>query len=341
SLAPPELQDIPDLELDAATISVGDYLHVRRSIFRPIAPKCIAVIEVLGTIVSKEPMEWLPMAVESHICEALREARTNPKVAGAVVFIDSRGGSASASQKILHEVRALAKLKPVVACMGDNAASGGYMVAAGAHSIVAQPTTVTGSIGVVSARVAASKLLDRVGVKMQTIKRGKHANIMSVARNLEPSEKEVLDRMMGAIYKDFVEAVAVGRGKEPADIEPLASGRVWIGSDALDNGLVDMMGGFETALSKVRELVASSTGKKADSLKPALFEVRSMPSLPTLIRGFLPGMVGRGAGVVWDLIALATVQGVAAWQGSPGSGSGDGAETRSESVWLWSPWGHC
>jgi protease-4 len=297
---------------EAPTLSVGRYLRRHRALFRPLfRPRRIAVVEVRGAIVSDQPTEWLPMAVESHVCDALRAAREAPWVRGVVVFVDSRGGSASASERMLHEVRRLAKDKPVIACLGDTAASGGYMVAVGTHAIVSQPTTVTGSIGVVSARVVASKLLERVGIRVETIKRGAHADMMSATRALDAGERASLDRVMGTIYRGFVQAVATGRGREPEEIEPLASGRVWSGKDALERGLVDRLGGFETALEEVRKRI----GPGAETMVPVLIAPRKVPSLPTMLRGILePASVGAAG----DLAALSTMGG--------------------DRVWAWSPW---
>jgi protease-4 len=268
---------------EAPTLSVGRYLRRHRALFRPLfRPRRIAVVEVRGAIVSDQPTEWLPMAVESHVCDALRAAREAPWVRGVVVFVDSRGGSASASERMLHEVRRLAKDKPVIACLGDTAASGGYMVAVGTHAIVSQPTTVTGSIGVVSARLVASKLLERVGIRVETVKRGAHADMMSATRALDAGERA-----------------------------SLASGRVWSGEDALERGLVDRLGGFETALEEVRKRI----GPGAQTMVPVLIAPRKVPSLPTMLRGILePASVGAAG----DLAALSTMGG--------------------DRVWAWSPW---
>ncbi len=297
---------------EAHTQSMARYARLHRALFRPLRrPRRIAVIEVRGAIVSDQPTEWLPMAVESHVCGALRAAREAPWVRGVVVIVDSRGGSASASERMLHEVRRLAEGKPVVACMGDTAASGGYMVAVGAHAIVCQPTTVTGSIGVVSARVVASKLLERVGIRVETVKRGAHADMMTASRALDAGERASLDRVMGTIYREFVQAVARGRGRELEEIEPLASGRVWSGVDALERGLVDRLGGFETALDDVRKRI----GPGAETMAPVWIGSRRMPSLPAVVRGILEP---ASAGAASDLAVLSTMGG--------------------DRVWAWSPW---
>ena len=159
----------PDGKEEVVTMPFETYVRRRRIAFRPLRHRPrIAVVEVHGPIVPDRSSDWLPMAVESQVCASLRMARELPWIRGVVVLVNSRGGSATASERMLHEVRRLAEEKPVVACLGDAAASGGYMVAVGAHAIVSQPTTITGSIGVVSARIVAGKLAERLGVRTET-----------------------------------------------------------------------------------------------------------------------------------------------------------------------------
>jgi protease-4 len=308
----------PDGKEEAPTMPVVRYVRRRRVAFRPFRrPKRIAVVEVRGPIVSEQSQPWLPMAVESQVCSALRMARKSPSVRGAVVFVDSRGGSASASERMLHEMRLLAAEKPVIACMGDAAASGGYMVAVGAHGIVAQPTTVTGSIGVVSARVVAGKLMQRLGIRTQTVKRGARADMMSASRRLDEGEHAAMQRVMGTIYGEFVGAVAEGRDRPVEEIEMLASGRVWSGVDALEHGLVDRLGGFEVALEEVRKRI----GPAGNGMEPMPMAPRGVPTLPSVLRGlgfsklFAPSWE---LGKAMELIVMSAMA--------------------HERVWAWSPW---
>jgi ClpP class serine protease len=139
--------------------------------------------------------------------------------------------------------------------------------------------------------------------------------MMSPARCLEPSERASMERLMEAIYQQFVQAVAEGRHTQASEIEPLAQGRVWIGSDAQNRGLVDTLGGFETALSEARKRI----GPGAERLEPELLDTRGMPSLSSLLRGFVANATqSHNVGVAGDLIMLSTT---------------------SERVWMWSPWG--
>lgn len=238
-----------------------------RTALRPRAlrfPAVIAVIRVHGTIAGGAP--FLPlgsMAVDERVISAVRIARANPFVRGVVLHVDSPGGSALASDRIHHELVQLAAEKPLVACMANVAASGGYYVAAAAHAIVAQPTTMTGSIGVVSARLVVDPLLARLGVVTQVLQRGAHARLLDPLLPLEDGDRQAIDREIERIYRAFLGVVASGRRKTVEEVEPLAQGRVWTGADAQARGLVDRLGGFEDALEEVRARI----GRGAERLR--------------------------------------------------------------------------
>jgi protease-4 len=185
----------------------------------------------------------------------VRLARLDRRVAGAILHVDSPGGSALASDRMHHEIVQLARQKPVVACMANVAASGGYYVAAPAHRIVCEPTTITGSIGVVGARLAPTPLFDKIGVRMETIRRGRRAGLLAPFMPLADDERAALGRELGATYQTFVDVVARGRKMPAARVEELARGRVYTGQDALAVGLVDAMGGFAEALRVLRGLL--------------------------------------------------------------------------------------
>jgi protease-4 len=225
----------------------------------------------------------MPIAAEEPICETLRAVRDDRRVRGVVLNVSSRGGSALASDRILRDVKRLAEKKPVIAYLGDVAASGGYMVAVGAHAIVAQPTTITGSIGVVAARLHGSALLNKLGIAVEVVKRGAHADMQNPARFLEPEEKAHLERQIDEVYVSFLEAVAKGRNKSVAEIEPLAGGRVWSGHDAKRHGLVDLLGGFDVALGELRKRL----GPGAEALEPIVRGPRRLQR-PALIGRLLP-----------------------------------------------------
>jgi protease-4 len=274
----------------AVLIPLGRYLRRRQIRWRPLfrRPR-IGVVEVHGPIVSRH-MGLLPVAVEDEVRSALERAREDRSVRGVLVHVDSRGGSALASERMLHELRRVAGLKPVVAYFGDAAASGGYMVGLGAHAIVAQPTTVTGSIGVVAARLALGPLLDRLGIHVEVVKRGDHADMFGAHRQLDAGERARYEALLDDVYRSFVERVAEGRGRSADEIEPLAGGRVWSGRDAARHGLVDRLGSFDIAVEELRRRV----GARAEDLQPALISPRRLPRpalpLPRLVLLELAGL---------------------------------------------------
>ncbi|WP_437968332.1 signal peptide peptidase SppA [Sorangium sp. So ce260] len=262
-------------------VAAGRYLSARRGLsLRPMLPRpIIGVVEVHGAIVSRARFRGASLASEERLVASLRAARQNPRIRGVILHIDSPGGSALASDRIHHEVTRLAEVKPVVACMSNVAASGGYYVAAAAHAIVAQPQTITGSIGVVSARFAFGPLLERLGVSTDVVKRGARADLFSPSRRLDAGERAVLERELDAIYATFLRVVGRGRRRPVEEIEPLAQGRVYSGAEAQARGLVDMLGGFERALHELRQMI----GPKAAAIEPAIVRAsRYIPPPPLL-----------------------------------------------------------
>ncbi|HTQ48104.1 MAG TPA: signal peptide peptidase SppA [Polyangiaceae bacterium] len=242
------------------------------------SPSVIGVIRVHGAIASEGGMPLRGVAVDERVIAAIRLARANPVVRGVVLHVNSPGGGALASDRIYHELVQLAADKPLVACMGDVAASGGYYVAVAAPTIVAQPTTITGSIGVVGARVLIDPLLARIGVATEVLQRGAHARLLDPLLPLGDEEKAAVDRQIDRLYRAFVDIVAEGRKKPTNEIEALAQGRVWTGADAHARGLVDQLGGFEDAV----DLVRARIGRGATRLR--VVEIRHprkpMPILP-------------------------------------------------------------
>lgn len=241
-------------------------------------PGVIGVIRVHGAIASEGGLPLRGVALDERVIAAIRLARVSPLVRGVVLHVNSPGGSALASDRIHHELVQLAADKPLVACMGDVAASGGYYVAVAAPTIVAQPTTVTGSIGVVGARLLLEPLLSRIGVATEVLQRGAHARLLDPLLPLGAEEKAAVDRQIDRIYKSFVDIVAEGRKKPAAEIEALAQGRVWTGADAHARGLVDHLGGFEDAVELLRKRIGRAAARlRVVDIRPPR---RPMPILP-------------------------------------------------------------
>jgi protease-4 len=301
----------------ARLVPATSYLGVRRSAPRR---RGIGVIRVQGPIVSRAPLALGRMAESEQLIGALRVARKAKAVRGVVLLIDSPGGSVLASDRIYHEVVRLAEKKPVVAYFANVAASGGYYVAAGAHAIVAQPTTVTGSIGVVATHIVFGPLLAKLGIVTELVKRGARADMLSTSRALDDGERAAMTRDIEGYYQEFVTIVARGRGRPAEEIEKLARGRVYSGTEAHRLGLVDHLGGFDTALDLVRERLGETRELDAALIKPP----RVVPKPPELPRPFVWALEAARLDHVYELGALALSldagETVLAWSGLAGIG---------------------
>ena len=183
----------------------------------------------------------------------LRQVANDSTIKGVVVRIDSPGGEVTASDDIWREMNLLSKKKPTVISMSDAAASGGYYMAMTGDPIVAYPNTLTGSIGVVFGKPNLHGLYDKLGITKDSIERGRHAGIDSDYQPLSPEERQKLKDGIDESYRDFVAKVADARRRKFDEIEPLAQGRVWLGSQAKSRGLVDELGGLDTALELVKK----------------------------------------------------------------------------------------
>jgi protease IV len=216
----------------------------------------VALVEVRGGISSgrtrRSPMGR--QAGSDTVSAQLRAAHDNDRARAVVLRIESPGGSALASEVIWREVWRLRESgKPVVASMGDVAASGGYYIASPADVIVALPATLTGSIGVSGGKLVVDGLLERVGVTIGSVQRGARALMYSPRRGFSEDERARFAATIDAIYDDFVGKVAAGRKRPVAEIEAVARGRVWTGRDALEAGLVDELGALRDAVRIARE----------------------------------------------------------------------------------------
>ncbi|WP_141922084.1 signal peptide peptidase SppA [Haloactinospora alba] len=219
----------------------------------------VAAISANGVIVSgrshRAPVGGASYMGADTVAAAFRAARRDPNVRAVVFRVDSRGGSAVASDVIRREIRLTRESgTPVVAAMGDFAASGGYYVALGADSIVAHPGTLTGSIGVYAGKAVLSGLMDKLGVATDSVDGGKHAGMFHTDRGFTESEWERMNATLDSIYDDFTAKVAEARGMTRQRVDELARGRVWTGQDAHAGGLVDELGGIATAVRAARRM---------------------------------------------------------------------------------------
>ncbi|HCX29606.1 MAG TPA: signal peptide peptidase SppA [Blastocatellia bacterium] len=218
----------------------------------------IAVIYATGDIGSGQS-ENSPSGSQSigsdTLARALNHARDDKTIKAIVVRVDSPGGSGLASDIIWHAVAAAKEKKPVVISMGDVAASGGYYISADASKIVAQPSTITGSIGVVAGKPVMRGFYDWLGISNEYVLRGKQAGMFRETEKFSPEERAKFEEWIkNTYYNDFVPKVAKGRNKDVAYIDSIAQGRVWTGAQGRDRGLVDEFGGLDRAIEVAKEL---------------------------------------------------------------------------------------
>jgi protease IV len=245
----------------------------------PAGPK-LAVIYCSGAIISgKSQYDWsgnIAAMGSETIVEAIEKARKNAEVKAIVLRINSPGGSALASDMIWRAIERAKAEKPVIASMGDVAASGGYYIACNSQAILAEPQTITGSIGVVGMMMNADALWPWIGIKPERLTRGKRAEALLTSKALDDDGKEMIRAHMKEIYDQFLGKVAAGRGKAASDIEPVARGRVWTGRDALAKGLVDRLGGLDDAVALACEK-GGLTGKRGTDFHLVEYPKRKGP----------------------------------------------------------------
>ena len=220
----------------------------------------IAMVHASGTIHSgySNPLPFGGQSgtlASGDFISQIDSLREDENIDGVVLRIDSPGGDAIASEQMLHAVRRLGEQKPVVVSMANVAASGGYYIAAVPDvPILAYPGTYTGSIGVFTIRLNLRALYDKLGITKEVLTRGKFAAIESDYGPMSSAERAKLGRYVDSIYDTFVNRVAEGRGDDAESIAELAEGRVWIGAQAAQNGLVDSLGGYLDAVDRVKEI---------------------------------------------------------------------------------------
>jgi protease-4 len=249
---------LDEREPGAKNVGVRAYLNQNRAATR--GPK-IAVVTGVGSIMrgssgeSFNPLLGGQVMGADTIAKAFRDVRGTPGVEAVVFRIDSPGGSAVASEIIRQEMARTADMVPVVVSMSNVAGSGGYWITCGAQKIVAEPVTLTGSIGVYAGHLNTSGFWsDKLGVTYGRMDQGINANIYGELENWTDEQRAIVDRMLDRIYEDFVERVATSRGMSPESVDEIGRGRVFTGVQALENGLVDVLGGFDAALAEAKML---------------------------------------------------------------------------------------
>jgi protease-4 len=230
------------------------------------AGKYIGVVSLAGAITmgaSRSTPLPIPIPIplfsantsgEGTLSGLLRRAEKDRRMAALIVHIDSGGGSALASDLIWRQLQRIAQRVPVVAYMGNTAASGGYYVAAAARRIVSQPLTLTGSIGVVTVHMSTGGFFEKLDVNRVALQRGRRAHLTSDLAPLSEEERQVLWTEIDDTYQRFLQIVASGRGLDQATLDPICQGRVWTGRQALEKGLIDQHGDFHDAVSAAASL---------------------------------------------------------------------------------------
>lgn len=236
----------------------------------PLGEK-VALIRVSGVIIDS-----------TAVIDELKEYSDDSSVKAVVVRVDSPGGAVGPSQEIYEEIIKLKEKKKVVVSMGSVAASGGYYIAAPADSIVANAGTLTGSIGVIMEIPNVSGLMEKIGVKTNVVKSGKHKDIASVFKSMSPEEKSILQNVLDDVHDQFIQAVADSRGMDVKEIRKLADGRIFTGRMAKELGLVDELGNLQDAIM----LAGKLTGIKGE---PEVVTREDRFGFLDLLRGKLSG----------------------------------------------------
>ena len=259
-----ELRDRLKLH-DLHKLDLHDYLRVPPETVGLETGGRVALVVAEGDIIRGEadsPFGGDNFVTSDGMTKLLEQVGADTSIRGVIVRIDSPGGDAFASDEIWRQMTLLAKKKPLVISMSDLAASGGYYMAMAGAPILADPGTFTGSIGVFYGKVDLHGLYDKLGIQKEILSRGRFANIDSDYTPLSDAERQKLQESIDAFYKTFVEKVAESRKRSYSQIDQIAQGRVWLGSQALANGLVDELGGLDQAIDLVKQRAHLPTSEK-------------------------------------------------------------------------------
>jgi len=272
----------------------------------PVGNK-VAVIPLSGSITSAGGSFLFGSTITPEVVRGqLGKAEKDVTVKAIVLRIDSPGGTVAACQEILKEIERVKESKPVVVSMGEMAASGGYYISAEADKIVALPGTLTGSIGVISQIPNVEELYQKLGIEMQIFTGGEHKDMYAGLRKLTPEEEQLMQKLVDEYYEQFVNVVAQGRGLSQEKVRNLATGQLYSGVEAKELGLVDELGGLDTAIDLAAELVGVTTPEveyyqpPSKSLLESLLGV-DLSSLAYAIQMRLLGLSGQ------DIVLLQTL----------------------------------
>ena len=262
------LKQLMDIEKDdrLEVLSLDEVKNIQKNIPLDKSGNIIAIYYAEGQIVdvpSSANIGATPEIVGDKVCKDLSQLRDDETVKAVILRVNSPGGSAFASEQIWNEVVKLKEKKPVIVSMGDYAASGGYYISCAADTIIAQPNTLTGSIGIFGMFPNPHKLVtDKLKLNVETVKSNKHADFGSIFRPFNDSERAIMQGYINRGYATFIKRCADGRQMSTADIESVAQGRVWTGEMAKEIGLVDLLGDIELA----KDIAAEKAGIESYTL---------------------------------------------------------------------------
>jgi protease-4 len=231
----------------------------------------IAIVRIEGMIMDSK-----------DAIDEIKEYVKDPSIKALILRIDSPGGAVAPAQEIYEEVKKAVSKKKVVVSMGTVAASGGYYIASSATKIIANPGTLTGSIGVIMEIPNIEGLMNKLGIKTEVVKSGRHKDIASVFRGIRKEEREILQGVLDNVHEQFIKAVAEGRRMPINDVKKIADGRIFTGEQALKKGLIDELGNLEDAINTAAKLA----GIKGE---PAIVSKKGRFSIIDLLRGKISG----------------------------------------------------
>lgn len=274
-------------EPDYRGVKAANYLKGARPRFRPSSGHRVALVGGLGTITSGESDAFMEVLGGSTLASHLRAVREDSRFKGVIFRVNSPGGSAVGSDMVWREVRLLEENnKPVVVSMSGTAGSGGYYIAMGARRIVSQPSTITGSIGVILGKFNLRGFFDWLGISVDQVKLYPNADLFSAFSSFDDRQRQVVEAAMERLYNNFVEKAAEGRGLSFEELEPLARGRIYTGAQARELGLVDELGGLSTAVAEMKEALNLGEDEELELIlypRPkTLLELLTTDGLPSL-----------------------------------------------------------
>jgi protease-4 len=250
----------------------------------------IAVISLSGTITTDDSSLLSGLTITPELVkDYLTKAEEDTAVKAIVLRIESPGGEIAPCQEILWEIERVEETKIIVVSMGSTAASGGYYISTKAHKIVALPTTMTGSIGVISAVINVEELLEKLGIQIEIFKGGKYKDMHWGFRELTPEEKEIMQGMVNEYYEQFIDVVAEGRGLSEEEVRNLATGQIYTGTEAKELGLVDALGDLDTAINLALELTGIETAI-VEYYQPPRLTIWSLLGLADAIKTRISGL---------------------------------------------------